>query len=857
MVDTACGHQTGGKQEDAMFRLALKTVRHNPKRLILTSIAVMLGVALVSATFVLTSAAQLGIGDLNESYYGSGRVVITPDPDFEGDAPVPLLTDETVEALGGLPGVAEVEPRIDASGDAPLLGEDGEPLSGAPTIVWNWSDNPEVSRATVLKGRAIQDSGEILLDVHSFENGTWALGDTLHLATFGGVKDYTLVGTVRFGNQNILQGASLVYLSLEDAREVRVGDGGYDRIDIVPDAGVDHASLVGPASGLLPEGARATTSEFLTEELDEEVADIMGIIDVVVLIFAFVSVFVGAYIIVNTFRIVVTQRTREIGLLRAIAASGSQVRRMILFEASLIASVASVVGIGLGWLLAFVLLKMMESSFGNTYNSIPLPLDAIVLGLIVGFGVTLGSAMLPAIHASRIHPMEAMREAGTHSRKPLRLRTRVGMAMTGAAAALVAVGLCTPLGTPIAWVAPGAILLILGATLLSPTLLVPLADAIRAPFARLFGATGTLAVSNIHREPRRSANTASALMIGVMLLSLAATISGSARELAKEQVAGNVLADLSVSSSQVNFASGPVVGPAAYEIVRDTPGVEDTMRWGSGVVRIEDTKFRVAVVDTAAADLMYSFDSDPSIGQVGGDVYIGPALQDLGYEPGGTILLDGAKEDLRLTITGEFEGAIGEALLVDWATGEHLFWSIETTSVLLTIEPGSDLAEVRASLDEALSDFPLVETFESNDLVKMANDLVTLLLAFISALLSGAVVIAVLGIANTLLLSVTERTREIGLLRAVGLSRWAVRGMICLESTVIAVFGAAMGIVLGTALGASMMVALKDLGFTTLSIPWILLGIYFLVAVLAGLAAAALPARRASRLDILEAVTTE
>ncbi|MCJ7826817.1 MAG: ABC transporter permease, partial [Demequinaceae bacterium] len=186
-----------------------------------------------------------------------------------------------------------------------------------------------------------------------------------------------------------------------------------------------------------------------------------------------------------------------------------------------------------------------------------------------------------------------------------------------------------------------------------------------------------------------------------------------------------------------------------------------------------------------------------------------------------------------------------------------LFWSIETTSVLLTIEQGSDLVEVRARLDDALSDFPLIETYESDDLVKMANDLVTLLLGMISALLAGAVVIAVLGIANTLLLSVTERTREIGLLRAVGLGRRAVRRMIRLESVVIAIFGAAMGIVLGTALGAAMMVALKDLGFTTLSIPWPLLGIYFVVAVLAGLAAAVLPARRAAKLDILESITTE
>ncbi|MBN2177518.1 MAG: FtsX-like permease family protein [Demequinaceae bacterium] len=837
-----------------MLRLALKNVRHNPKRLILTSIAVTLGVTLVSATFVLTSAAQLGIGDLNEAYYGSGRVVVTPDPDFEGDPDIPLLTDETVEALRGLPGVAEVEPRIDASGDAPLLGSDGKPFSGAPTIVWNWSDNPEVSRATVVDGRALTRTGEILVDVRTFESGSWELGDTLELATFSGIEDYTLVGVVRFGEQNILQGAALVYLSLEDAGAVRVGDGGYDRIDIVPEAGVDHTILVEPASGVLPLGARATTSEFLVEEMDDQVADIMGIIDVVVLVFAFVSVFVGAYIIVNTFRIIVTQRTREIGLLRAVAASGAQVRRMILIEASIISSVASAIGIGLGWLLAFGLLKLMESSFGNTYNSVPLPLDAILLGLLVGFGVTLGSAMLPAIHASRIHPMEAIRESGTHSRKPVRLRTLVGLALTVAATVLIVVGLIDRGEDSMAWVALGAILVILGVTLLAPSLLVILASRLRRPFSR-FRVTGTLATNNIRREPRRSANTATALMIGVLLMSLMAVILSSIRIYAQERVSSDVRADLYISSSQINLASGPVVSPEAYENIRDTPGIAETMRWGFGSAWLDGTQYRVGAVDSAVADDMYFFDATPSIELIGEGVFIGPALQDLGYEVGDVILLDGPVSDRALTITGEFEGAIGDALLVDWLTAEALFGSVETISVLAIVEGDPD--EVRAGLDDALADFPLIESYDRDDLLGMANDLVTVVLVLVSALLGGALIIALLGIANTLMLSVTERTREIGLLRAVGLSRREVRRMIILESLIIALFGSALGILLGAGLGSAPVAALRDWGFTTLSVPWLLLGLYFILAILAGVVAAAWPARRAAKLDILGSITTE
>ena len=844
-----------------MLRLALKNVRHSPKRLILTGVAVTLGVMLVSSTLVLTNAAQLGIGDLNEAFYGTGRVVVTPDPDFDGDPPVPLLTDDLVEDLRGIPGVAEVEPRIDASEDnIRLLNRNGEPYSGAPTVTSNWSDNPEVSRGTILEGRGIRYSGEILLDVTTFEKGGWALGDTLSLATPVGIRDYLLVGIFRFGDQNIIQGASAVYLSLDDVRVIRTGDGGYDRIDLVVEEGVDHASLVGPAAELLPEGSRATTSEFLTEEMDDGVSDVMSIVDTVILVFAFVSVFVGAYIIANTFLIVVTQRTREIGLLRAVAATRAQIRKMVLLEATAIAAVASAVGIGLGWLLSFGILKVFEVLFGNTYNSIPLPLDAILLGLAVGFGVTLLSALLPAVHASRVHPLEALREAATHSRKPLRRRTQAGLALTGLAAALILVGLVTPLGLPIAWVAPGALFLVLGVTLLAPALLVPLADLFRAPFRRLFGTPGVLAVRNIHREPRRSANTASALVIGVFLLSFVAALSGSARELAQERLTDNALADITVSSdpNQLNFAAPmPVVPPAAYEAILETPGVGHSMRWASGTARIDDTEYSVGVVDTVAADHVYVFDATPPIGQVGDGVYIGPALQDLGYELGDVLTLDGPKGELTLTVRGEYEGAIGEALVVDWATGEQLFWDLTTTSVLLTVEPGYDAADVQEDLNDALADFPLIKALLPSDLENIVNDWITIVLILASALLSGAVVIAVLGIANTLALSVTERTREIGLLRAVGLGRRAVKRMVRLESVVISVFGALVGIVLGTGLAAAMMVALKDIGLTTLSVPWILLGVYFVAAVLAGIGASLLPARRAARLDILEAVTTE
>jgi putative ABC transport system permease protein len=481
----------------------------------------------------------------------------------------------------------------------------------------------------------------------------------------------------------------------------------------------------------------------------------------------------------------------------------------------------------------------------------------VILGLVVGFGVTLGSAMLPAIHASRIHPMEALRESGTHSRKPLRRRTIVGAALTGAALAIIAIGLSAPVPSPMVFVAPGAILLILGATLLSAALLIPISSGLRGILSRLFGVPGRLAANNIHREPRRSANTASALMIGVMLLSLTATISASARDLMEQRVAGNVTADFYVSSSQVNLASGPVVGPASYDIVLNTPGVDDTARWGFGKARLDGVEYRVTVFDTAVADEVYVFDTDPSMERVGDGVFVGPALTEQGIRPGDVITLDGPRGDLDLVVTGEYLGTKDGELFIDWETGERLFWNIDIISLLVTVDQGEDPTEVRASLERRLSDFPLIKVYEPSDLTKMANDLVTMVLVLISALLSGALVIAVLGIANTLLLSVTERTREIGLLRAIGLGRRAVRRMIRLESVIIALVGAIMGIVLGTVLGASMMIALKNLGFTTLSIPWLLLGLYAIIAILAGLVAAALPARRAARLDILEAITTE
>jgi len=840
-----------------MLRLALKSVRHNPKRLILTVVAVALGVSLVTATMTFTSALSRGFTDLFGDIYATVDVVIEEQPaesEDEGFSPTDaagLFTEEDVAAVQAIDGVEDAAGAVRYEMGA-LLGLDGAPLRpGPPTLLYNWTGVEGIDRATVIDGRAPEAPGEVAVDIDTYADLEASPGDVVGIATDTGVYDLEVVGSVRFGENNELQTAKLMYATDDTVREVAGGIAGFSGIEIVAQEGADLDGIVNDAADVIPDGTRAITAQDKAAEQVEDLNEALDIIDIFALVFGLVALFVGAYIIVNTFRIIVTQRTREFGLLRAIGAQGKQIRSTILIEAIVVALVGATVGILLGWGLAVAGGALVEVFSGDILGTLIVPVRALVWSYALGALVTIVAALLPAIHASQISPMEALREAGTSGKKSLGVRNVVGGALALLGIAAVIAGLELKVAGPAYWVGAGAVLIVLGTTLLAAQVLIPLAHGLRGLLTAIGGVNGKLAANNIRREPRRSANSAAALMIGVMLLALVATFTESVKDTFTSQFATNK-AELFILAQM-----GPVP-QGAIDVVADTEGVRDVMRYAGIDATVDGTSTTVGMVDAALADAVFDFNVDRPLAEIDGGTFIDPSVVEAGVEVGDEIALESATGSVTVPVTGLYLNEGDQQYLLDWEQGEQLSDDPFIFQVLIDFDDDVDVDATTQAIEDNLSeDFPLVQVQSPSELEQFFNQVLTILLGVISGLLSAALLIAVLGVANTLLLSVTERTREIGLLRAVGVTRKAVWGMITLESVVMALFGTILGIVLGVGLGVALVQALSDFGFERAVVPWVWIGVYTVLSMIAGVVAAIWPAWRASRLDILKAIAAD
>lgn len=858
-----------------MFRLAVKSVRHNPKRLLLTAFAVALGVSLVAATQVFTNSLSAGFSDLFDDIYSGSDIIVEEAPDAEGDEGDPfapaegVFTPEDVEQISAVNDVEIASGGIQVAG-AVLPADYAESSSsdpvgpgGPPSQIFNWYGNPEVDQATVEEGRGVESDGEIVLDIDAAPTLGYEIGDDVAIATETGVSVFELVGTIRFGDDNNLQGATLAFVSDADAHTL-ADDPNYSSVSVIAAEGANLNRMVSDIEEVIPEGTRAITGEDKAAEEAEALDDVLQYVDIFAIAFGLIALFVGAYIIVNTFRIIVTQRTREFGLMRAIGVTGKQVRRMILLEALVIALLASTLGILMGYLLALGFAGLVTIFAGDIFGTLTLPLDAVLWSYGLGTAVTLIAAIMPAIHASRIAPMEALRESATGGKKPLKVRNIVGAAMFLVGAGVVTIGLFGDFERPYIYVGAGAVTLVIGATLLSAQILSPLAGAMRPLLWRWFRVDGKLAANNIQREPRRSSNTAAALMIGVMLLALVATFTESLKTVVTEEFA-STRADIFVSGTQ-----GPVP-QGAIDTIESVDGVELTSSIGFSQAQYDDMAYSVAVLDPETATEVFEYQSEPSVAELGeGQTYVDQTILDLGVEVGDDVTLSTDESEVTLEVAGTLAREGEGNFWVDFATGEELFGDVNIVQTMVLFDDSiveddaenadgaTTVAEQTALVQDALAeDYPLLLVAQPGQLEQLANTFIDLLLGVISALLGSALVIALLGVANTLLLSVTERTREIGLLRAVGLKRSSVWRMITVESMVMAVFGTVMGMVLGVALGSALVLSLADFGFDGVTIPWVWLIMYTVAAAIAGVLAAIWPAWRASRLNILEAIAAD
>ena len=838
-----------------MIRTAIKGLAANRVRMILTGLSIVLGVAFVAGSFVFTDTINARFESLFTDVYAGVDATVRPDEASSnlGDAylEADLLSEvrqvEAVEvAVGSVSGFAQM---IDSTG-TPIGGQ------GPPTFGFSWVDEPALNSLTISEnnGRPPTSAGEVVIDMATAESQGLTVGDEVDIQTIGGVDTFTIVGLASFGSEDNLAGATLSAFELEQAQVLFDLEGRLSAIDVLAVDGVDSDALVAEISVVLPGTAEVVTGEQQTQEQLDQVTEGLSFLSTALLAFAGIAVFVGAFVIQNTFRITVAQRVRELALLRAIGATGTQVTVLVLIEAAILAVVASAVGVLAGIGVA-ELIKMAMNAAGLGIPDGPLTIQprTIIISMAVGLVVTMFAALLPARRASSIPPVAAMSETGARTTpKSLRNRTIVGSALTALGALAMTIGLLIENGGSLLLVAAGAVGLFMGMSTLAPLAAGPIARLLSAPMR---GITGKLARENTIRQPRRTASTASALMIGVALVAFTSIFAASIKASVTDTLEGSFPADLAFAST--NFSVG--VSPVAVDEIAAREEFSVVSAVNYGYFEIEGDELVVIGVDPSTISRVYDMEPSIELSELGDDLLVQEnVLVSNGWSIGDVIAVDypGSASD-----TVEIVGTFTDATFANYVIAEEVFLENigddQIFMVFARLGSGVSLEEGQAAADAALSEFPNVDVNTQSDQIAEAEAQVDQLLALFTGLLGLALVIALLGIANTLALSIVERTREIGLLRAVGMTRHQVRQMVRWEALIIAVFGALLGILIGSAIGFGVVTSLADDGLGSFALPAGQLVIWLVVAAVAGLIASVGPARKAARLDVLKAISYE
>ena len=849
-----------------MLRAAVKGVFANKVRLTLTALAIVIGVSFVAASFVFTDTISARFESLLETTAMGVDVYVRPTPIETGDTfqntEFGSLPEETLEAVKGVPGVRLAEGGVE--GFAQLVDKEGNAIGGQgpPTIGFSWSTERSLSPVTIKdgNGRGPTAPGEIAIDANSAKKNDLALGDTITVLTIGSPEEFEIVGIVSFGDSDSLAGATLTLFELSEAQRLFDLEGEYGAISVAAEAGVSAEQLTEDISTQLNGDLEVITAADANQDQLDEISEGLGFLNTALLAFAAVAIFVGAFIISNTFRIIVAQRTRELALLRAVGATGRQITWMIVIEALLVGFVASIIGIAVGVLLAVGLAAGMNA-LGLNMPEGPLTVlpRTVIVGMAVGLIVTLVSALLPARKAARVPPVAAMREeAARPGRRSLRLRAIIGTVTLGVGLAALLVGLFVSIDNAIWFVAVGALVFFIGVSILAPLAAKPVAQVLGWPLPKLFGVSGQLAQDNTKRQPRRTASTASALMIGVALVVFVAVFGASIKASIEDTIFDTFPGDFSATSA--NFAVG--VSPAFTEEVRGLEEIGDTSTLKVGTAEVNGESTSVVAIDPTTIGAVTNFEVSEGAYQAmaatGGVLVHADLLEDNGWAIGNTVEIVYPQDD-----GGPIEivGTIASANFGDYVITEDEFtvgFNNPTDAfVFANAAEGVPVDEARAALDGLAVDYPNVNVQNKDELIADAENQIDQILVLFTGLLLLAIIIAVLGITNTLALSIIERTREIGLLRAIGMLRRSVRRMIRWEAVIIALFGAVMGIGVGLFLGWAVVQALADEGLGSFAIPWTQLFVLVLLAGVAGVIAAIYPSWKASRMDILAAIAYE
>jgi putative ABC transport system permease protein len=850
-----------------VLHATLKSLLARKLRLGLTALSIVLGVGFVAGTFVLTDTMNKAFDDLFAQAASGSDVIVRATSAFEpsqagpggggGEQRNPIPQD-LVGTVAGVPGVQSAEGGV--TGYAQMVDpKTGDAIGGVgpPTFGANWNQTANAT-LELRSGTPPTDPDQVVVDAATAKKYQLSVGQTIRILFQGPPREFRIVGIAGFGTADNLGGATLALFDTVTAQQVLGKEGVVDEIDVVADPGVSDTQLRPRIQDALPSGVEAVTSTTVADENSQALKEGLGFFRTALLVFAFIALFVGAFIIFNTFSIIVAQRTRELALLRTLGATGRQVMTSVIVEAFAVGLFGSVLGIVAGIGIAIGLQGLLAAfNIDLPSTSTQLEPRTIIVALLIGTVVTVFSSILPARRAAKVAPVQALRESqetgapGSSAR-----RLVVGLLVTAGGVAALLYGL---FGTPSnagALVGAGAAATFIGIAILSPLVAKPIVAAIGAP-VRGLGVQGKLGRENAMRNPRRSASTASALMIGLGLVAMVAILAASLKASFDAALNDTLKADLVLSTSSFVPFSPDAAGKAG-----DVPGVAAASEFRQGGFRVNGSTAFLTAVDPSTVEQVTSLKETPgSIPALArGEVLVfDDVATKNGWAVGATLpAAFGTVGKAPLTIGGTYgENRLVGNYVVSIETYQKYFPEQLDSFVMVKLQPGADPPTVQRGIEDATRSFGNIEVQDQTAFRDKQAGFINQLVGLITALLAMAILIALFGIVNTLGLSIFERTRELGLLRAVGMSRRQVRSMIRWESVIIAILGAVLGIAIGIAFGWSLQQALASQGVTELRIPGGQLVLYLVLAGLAGVLAAILPARRAARLNVLRAISYE
>ena len=863
-----------------LFLIAWKNLKTYPVRIFLTTSSIILGVAVIIASNIFSESNKSAFDNLFSGIYEGVDLVVQPIQEdfaegFSGDGgqgpisfEVKKIPDEKINEIQNLPSVKAAWGEV--LGFAQFIKiVDGETVlisnGFAPTFGAAWDTNSYAQQWSLVEGEPPNNTKEVVMDVVTAENHGFSVGDRVTVLAGATPASFTIVGIAEFANVGAPGGATFALFEFRTAQKLLDSRGKVDLINVVIENNFDINDVKNEITDLDSENLNVINAQEAAAEQADSIKQGLDFFNTILNVFAGIAIFVGAFIIQNTFRILLLQRTKELSLLRALGTSKRQIYRLVISESLFMSVIGSGLGIALGVGLAVAVKEGLQYfEFGLPDGPLVLTTEAAITGLIIGITVTILSSLLPARKASQVSPMEAIRDSvSTPKRKSLFIRLVFGSLISvvgfGLLFGVLYEFLDLPTLSSLQQVGFGAGVIFIGISVITPSITKPFVFLFDKVYDLVFGILGKLATENSKRTPRRTASTASALMIGLTLISLANVITTSFKAQAESLISEVILADYQVGASNVFVSPGIPTGLSEELIELDE--VTKLSRTRVTVVGYNQRPLILGAVDETVFDLVKTDDISGNRKDFLKENAIGVLKQTAEREE----LFVG--DEVVLTIPEEGKKTFTVSYIFDWTTQPpaeffvHLesntFFADESLDTELYFNVNKKTPELEQKINTIVDQYPGVEVRDEDGLVEEANNQIQLLLNVIYGFLSISIFVALFGITNTLSLSVYERTREIGLMRAIGTYRKQIRRMIFIESSIIAIFGAALGTGLGIFFAWSLIQTLADEGFTIFAVSIPQTALWIGISIVAGIIAAILPAVRASRQNILEAISYE